>query len=115
MGNPFVGMVHPCKIYNVLSTGAPVLYIGPAPSSVSEVLARIGDTQLWGAAEHGEVEKVVAHIRRIRAARLRRTGHEHDAIAAEYSREKWLPRLVGVLEGKAEEGKAESRKLKAES
>ncbi len=32
MGDPFVGLVHPCKIYNILSVGAPVLYIGPKPS-----------------------------------------------------------------------------------
>src|SRR6266536_3343352 len=26
MGQPFVGLVHPCKIYNILIVGAPVLY-----------------------------------------------------------------------------------------
>ena len=27
MGDPFVGIVHPCKIYNILGVGSPVLYI----------------------------------------------------------------------------------------
>ena len=38
MGNAFVGLVHPCKIYNILSVGAPVLYIGTRPSHVTEIL-----------------------------------------------------------------------------
>ena len=33
MGEPFVGIVHPCKIYNILAVGAPVLYIGAQAES----------------------------------------------------------------------------------
>ena len=29
MGDEFVGIVHPCKVYNIMSVGAPALYIGP--------------------------------------------------------------------------------------
>jgi hypothetical protein len=38
MGNAFVGIVHPCKIYNILAIGAPVLYIGPTPSHITDLL-----------------------------------------------------------------------------
>ncbi len=101
MGNAFVGLVHPCKIYNILSVGAPVLYIGPEPSHVTEILARAGGEQLWGAAAHGEVEKVVGHIQRIRKAALKRTGNEFSKLAAEFSKEKRLPELVKVITAKA--------------
>jgi len=37
MGDPFVGIVHPCKIYNVLSVAAPVLCIGPERSHLVEI------------------------------------------------------------------------------
>src|SRR4029078_7626461 len=37
MGDPFVGIVHPCKVYNVRSLGIPYLYIGPSPSHVTEL------------------------------------------------------------------------------
>ena len=100
MGDAMVGLVHPCKIYNILSVGAPILYIGPEPSHVTEILARAGGQQLWGAARHGEVERVVAHIQRIRQAGLERTGHEFDRLAAEFSKESCLPRLLAVLESK---------------
>src|SRR6266699_3329465 len=43
MGEPFVGIVHPCKIYNVLAVCAPVLYLGPRPNHVTEILDAMGD------------------------------------------------------------------------
>ncbi|MBZ5696428.1 MAG: glycosyltransferase family 4 protein [Acidobacteriia bacterium] len=56
MGNGFVGLVHPCKIYNILSVGAPVLYIGPRPSTCSRATpsARApGRTSATGSAMSG--------------------------------------------------------------
>src|ERR1039458_4707606 len=38
MGNEFVGLVHPCKIYNILAVGAPVIYIGPKPRDRKSVV-----------------------------------------------------------------------------
>ena len=37
MGDPFVGLIHPCKIYNILRLGTPVLYIGPAESHITDL------------------------------------------------------------------------------
>src|SRR5205807_812373 len=53
MGEPFVGIVHPCKIYNILNVGAPVLYIGPSPSHITEMMGKGGD---YAAVGRGEVE-----------------------------------------------------------
>ena len=39
MGDPFVGIVHPCKIYNIMALGIPVLYIGPAESHITDLCA----------------------------------------------------------------------------
>jgi len=58
MGDPFVGIVHPCKIYNILSIGAPVLYIGPEPSHIT-------DLNLFSV-RHGDVAAVTACIRETR-------------------------------------------------
>ena len=41
MGDPFVGLVHPCKAYNLLRVNAPILYMGPQPSHISEMLDQI--------------------------------------------------------------------------
>src|ERR1017187_1805723 len=56
MGNEFIGLVHPCKIYNILAVGAPVIYIGPQPSHVTEILNRLGYEHPSIRAAHGEAE-----------------------------------------------------------
>jgi colanic acid biosynthesis glycosyl transferase WcaI len=38
MGDPFVGIVHPCKIYNILALGIPFVYIGPEKSHLVDIL-----------------------------------------------------------------------------
>jgi colanic acid biosynthesis glycosyl transferase WcaI len=60
MGDPFVGIVHPCKIYNILAVGSPCLYIGPRPSHVTE-LAAIPSARFHILRRHGDVAGVIAH------------------------------------------------------
>ncbi len=43
MGDPFVGIVHPCKIYNILTLGIPFLFIGPDQSHGSDLARRLND------------------------------------------------------------------------
>ncbi|HNW06800.1 MAG TPA: glycosyltransferase family 4 protein [Verrucomicrobiota bacterium] len=98
MGNDFVGLVHPCKIYNALSVGAPVLYIGPSPSHISEILDTLDGHYTCAAAHHGDVGRVVEQILRVRresAALVR----QPPKISSMFSRETLLPRLVAELEG----------------
>src|SRR5207249_8267699 len=66
MGDPFVGLVHPCKIYNVLNVAAPVLYIGPRPSHLSEILEAANGTVRFALVEHGEVDRLTDEIQRLR-------------------------------------------------
>ena len=46
MGDPFVGIVHPCKVYNILRLGIPFLYIGPAESHVTDLIQQ-GSQGYW--------------------------------------------------------------------
>jgi len=98
MGDPFIGIIHPCKIYNILSTGAPVLYIGPSPSHVSETLASMNGTCCWSPVRHGDVDEAVAQIR---AMLERMPGLKRDAVPGQqfsFSKEAVLPRFVVELE-----------------
>jgi glycosyltransferase involved in cell wall biosynthesis len=82
MGDGFVGLVHPCKIYNLLSVGVPILYIGPERSSIIDLLESEGEERhatsgnhhmpfhVW--ARHNQPDVVVDHILRMRDSR---TGH----------------------------------------
>jgi colanic acid biosynthesis glycosyl transferase WcaI len=60
MGDPLVGIVHTCKIYNIMCIGTPVLYIGPSKSHVMDIAA--GNGIPLASANHGEVDRVVARI-----------------------------------------------------
>jgi colanic acid biosynthesis glycosyl transferase WcaI len=63
MGDAFVGVVHPCKIYNILAIGTPCLYIGPSPSHVTEIAASLPVDSI-SSASHGDVTSVIDCIRR---------------------------------------------------
>jgi len=60
MGDPMVGIVHTCKIYNIMCIGAPVLYIGPSESHVMDIAA--GNGIPLASANHGDVDRVVHRI-----------------------------------------------------
>jgi hypothetical protein len=62
MGNAMLGLVHPCKIYNILGVAAPVLYIGPRPSHVTEILDATGPESPHVQVAHGDTERVVQQI-----------------------------------------------------
>jgi glycosyltransferase involved in cell wall biosynthesis len=108
MGNPFVGIVHPCKIYNIMEIGAPLLYIGPPESHVSDLI-----TNLDGRARtvsHGEVDLAVRHI--IAAAdRADRNGsRSRAASASRFSKRTVLPQMISLVvagkDGKVSEVRA---------
>lgn len=52
LGDNMVGVIHPCKIYGAMAVGRPILFLGPAPSHVRDILDKyaIG----WHIA-HGDV------------------------------------------------------------
>jgi len=88
MGEKFVGIVHPCKVYNIMSVGAPVLYIGPEPSHITDIASRHGNFLL---ASHGDVEAVVAAI-------LQATQFRQRQPLTSFSKDRLLPQLINVIE-----------------
>jgi colanic acid biosynthesis glycosyl transferase WcaI len=98
MGNEFVGLVHPCKIYNILSVAAPVLYIGPRPSHLSELLDGLNQEYPRASAAHGEVDRVVQAIERFRRQPGLSGRQAPDGVRAAFSKEALLPKLIEELE-----------------
>ncbi|HEX7329888.1 MAG TPA: glycosyltransferase family 4 protein [Pyrinomonadaceae bacterium] len=88
MGEKFVGIVHPCKVYNILSVGAPVLYIGPEPSHVTDIATQQGKFFL---ARHGDVDAVVTAILEARQFRERQP-------VTPFAKQHLLPQLIEVIE-----------------
>ncbi len=60
LGDDMVGIIHPCKVYGSMAVARPILFVGPRPSHVSDLL----DAHDFGrGATHGDVEATVASLR----------------------------------------------------
>ena len=98
MGEAMLGLVHPCKIYNILAVGAPVLYIGPKPSHVTEILDRLGEVYPWASCPHGDVTNAADQILRwVDSARNLQRKVPMEAATA-FSKSALLPLMIAELE-----------------
>jgi glycosyltransferase involved in cell wall biosynthesis len=64
LGQPMVGIVHPCKIYGAMAAARPILFLGPRPSHISDILQTHG---IGLQVSHGDVAGMIAAIERFRA------------------------------------------------
>ena len=93
MGDAFVGIVHPCKIYNIISIGAPTLYLGPEPSHVTDLMD--GYQQVYPS-RNGNVAGRILEIQQLGPRLLT------DEIQTKFSKHTLLPELIGILEAEPE-------------
>lgn len=96
MGNSMRGLVHPCKIYNVLKVAAPVIYIGPKPSHVTEILKVVPDEYPRARVEHDEAEKLAKEIRRLASSQSLNRQSLPAAVLDRFSKAALLSRVMGV-------------------
>jgi colanic acid biosynthesis glycosyl transferase WcaI len=98
MGDPFVGTIHPCKIYNALAVGAPILYLGPAQSHVADILNGAGQATPHVCIRHGEVEKLAGTVQQLSQNCPRIPPAELASTAGGRSRSMLLPQMVAAVE-----------------
>jgi colanic acid biosynthesis glycosyl transferase WcaI len=98
MGNPFVGLIHPCKIYNIFAVGAPVLYLGPAPSHITDLLPRLAPGTPRAEVRHGDTAGLVQALHRLRAARPPGSARPPEPLAAEFAEDRLLNHFCTLLE-----------------
>ena len=99
MGPKMLGLVHPCKIYNMLAVSAPVIYIGPAPSHVTEILDYLGDNYPSVRVAHGEADILAEQIQNLRQKKAGGRGSLPVKVTAAFSKGVLLPELIAALEG----------------
>jgi hypothetical protein len=93
MGDEYVGIVHPCKIYNVIAVGKPFLYIGPNESHVTDIIRQSAAY----VSSHGDVEGVVTNI--LRAMRNPRLGWPHGVeVETMFSKNRLVPQMISAIE-----------------
>ena len=106
MGSPFVGLVHPCKIYNILRIGSPLLYLGPQPSHISEIIHVVNGAIPCALAEHGQVDEIVRHFLALKQSALESNRHHYPPYGDEFSKSALLPRLASTVESVGEQSLA---------
>jgi glycosyltransferase involved in cell wall biosynthesis len=98
MGDAFVGLIHPCKIYNLLAAAAPVLYLGPTPSHVTELLPRLAPATPRAEVRHGDPDGLVRALQQMRHARPLDAARVPEPLTAEFAQARLLPRFCDLLE-----------------
>lgn len=98
MGDPFVGLVHPCKTYNLLRVNAPILYMGPKPSHISKILDHINGQLPSGWVPHGNPGQAIRSILELKQIVSQTKRNEVDPLDGRFSKETLLPRMVALIE-----------------
>jgi hypothetical protein len=101
MGDEMVGIVHPCKVYNILALGIPFLHVGPDRNHIVDLID--GLKTLGGAYDvgHGDVTGVVDAILDA-AKRRRRSVPELTAAAAQFAQTSLVPKMIRTVLGRGE-------------
>jgi colanic acid biosynthesis glycosyl transferase WcaI len=108
MGDPYVGIVHPCKIYNILAVNRVVLYIGPEKCHISEIIAD-GGTKAYSC-RTGDADVVASSI--LDAASQSSVGPWSPPRSAQrFSKTYLLPQIVSIVEHDSTAGKQVKARL----
>ena len=98
MGEQFAGIVHPCKIYNILVVGSPFLYIGPAESHITDIAGESAKANSVFMTRHGDVRGVVEGILEAEARSETRPLRNQTGPAQMFSRQLLLPTMIDLFE-----------------
>jgi glycosyltransferase involved in cell wall biosynthesis len=99
LGENMVGIIHPCKIYGAMSVARPVLFLGPRPSHVSDLLEQ---HEFGARIAHGDTNGAVRAIQSLRdmpAEQRQQMGRAgQQALTASLSQQLLCGKLCDELE-----------------
>ncbi len=102
MGDGFVGTIHPCKIYNILSLGIPTLCIAPTPSHLTELAQAVNDPHSMRVASHGDLKSIQEALIEFKQLGKGRSEESLRNVAARYAEDILIPRHIDVIIGGAQ-------------
>ena len=97
MGENFAGIVHPCKIYNIMNVGVPALYIGPAESHVSDLASEDDGGQI-SVARHGDTMQIVELLTRSAEQKSTNPIRTSSSGKERFSKYALLPEMINLIE-----------------
>lgn len=94
LGEGMAGIIHPCKVYGAMAAARPILYLGPRPSHITDLLDkhRLG----WQVA-HGDADAAVAALEAMRALDRRELVEMGQGAAAVLNENLSQQRLCGAF------------------
>jgi colanic acid biosynthesis glycosyl transferase WcaI len=96
MGDAFVGLVHPCKVYNLLSLGLPWVGIGPKDCHLADLLGELGrdsGCELLGGDDSAALAKLI--LERQRSPKV--SGEKLRAVGRNYQESFLAPKLAKII------------------
>ena len=102
MGDPFVGIIHPCKIYNILAVGLPYVIVGPPESHLSDIVNESPFDERAAIVPHGEPQVLARHLRELASCRSAANQPKPSPRAAHYSHAALIPRMIEVIESRGD-------------
>ena len=96
MGEAFVGLVHPCKVYNLLSLGLPWVGIGPKDCHLADLLGELGRDSgcgMLGGKDSAALAKLI--LERQRSPKV--SGEKQRAVGRNYQESVLAPKLAKII------------------
>lgn len=96
MGEAFVGLVHPCKVYNLLSLGLPWVGVGPRDCHLVDLCKEVGD-QAGCEVVPGTDAAALARLIQERASRPKADPARLKKVGENYRESVLAPRLARLI------------------
>ena len=96
MGDAFVGLVHPCKVYNLLSLGLPWIGIGPKDCHLADLLGELGrdsGCEMLGGNDSAALAKLI--LERQRSPKV--SAEKLQALGRNYQESVLAPKLAKII------------------
>ena len=102
MGNPYVGIVHPSKIYGILSVGKPFVFIGPEESHIGEMICRFGIGETVAHGDHRGLVQLINKTRQLSTEQMRLISEKTVALKNEqFQQKKQCVHLAEIVYGES--------------
>ena len=104
MGEAFVGLVHPCKVYNLLSLGLPWVGLGPRKCHLVDLWKEVGDQAGCEVVPGGD-SAALARLIQARASRPKADPARLKKVGENYRESVLAPKLARIIVEAAKVGR----------
>jgi glycosyltransferase involved in cell wall biosynthesis len=98
MGEQFIGIIHPCKIYGIMAAGKPFILVGPKENHITDIIHESG---VGFHVQHGDVagftEKIL-EVKNMTATQRAEIGKRgQDYVFSNFSRTKCTQTILDII------------------